>query len=442
VTMRVHYSPGLLKKAAAKDAAGTAPEIAVPTKTPSGQKTDGAADAVCRLAAEGAAVSQKMADLVLGGGLPAVCDFSVRAPSTSFSSIPRAAESAVLQSLSGATMGTTWSVRFVNTGFEPLQRIRALIESTLEQVIAQMSNWESDSEISRFNRAAPGQWVQVSREHMQVLQAALEWAHECGGVWDPTVGALVQAWGFGPAAQRTNASGTVDVAWPQRVPSQACIAQALQSVGYQRLALQVAEQQVYQPGGCQLDLSGIAKGFAVDWVAQRLLEAGFASSLVEIGGELRATGVRPDGKAWRVAVANPYAAANMPPMVLPLGGALPAVATSGDHYHAFEHLGRRYSHTVDPRTGQPVAHALTSVTVMHASCMHADALATVITVLGPQAGWAFAKQRGLAVLMCEHASPEHPQGHVQMTDAFAQALSPADRADALSPQSLRTERGS
>lgn len=299
---------------------------------------------------------------------------------------PRRGDPAALQTLAGETMGTTWSVRLANPAFQPLAPVRAAIEDALARVVAQMSHWAPGSELSRFNRAAPGSRHVLSPEFFQVLQAACHWAQASGGAWDPTIGPLVDAWGFGP-------HGT------PHLPTDGHLAQARAQVGFGRLALDAGRRTALQPGGLRLDLSGIAKGFAVDLVVQRLQSLGFTDTLVEVGGELRASGQRPNGTPWRVAVAEPAQSPASAPRALALRGA--AIATSGDRWHAFEQGGRRYPHTLDPRTGEPVQHALASVTVLHAECMHADALATVITVLGPADGLVFAQQHGLAVLLGE-----------------------------------------
>lgn len=310
---------------------------------------------------------------------------SVAVPST-----PRRADPAALQTLTGETMGTTWTVRLVNPAFEPLEPVRAAIDAALAAVVAQMSHWEPQSELSRFNRATPGSRHTLSPAFFTVLQSACHWARASDGAWDPTIGPLVDAWGFGP-------HGT------PRVPGAAERSRALAQVGFERLALSADDRSALQPGGVRLNLSGIAKGFAVDLVSQRLHALGFADALVEVGGELRASGHRPGRALWRVAVADsaePHGALR----AIALRDC--AIATSGDRWHAFEQGGRRYSHTLDPRTGEPVQHALASVTVLHADCMQADALATVLTVLGPQDGLAFAQHHDLAVLLCERT----PQG--------------------------------
>ena len=295
----------------------------------------------------------------------------------------RRADPAALQTLSGETMGTTWSVRLANPAFAPLAPVQAAIEDALATVVTQMSHWEPESELSRFNHSAPGSRHRLSPEFFAVLQSACDWARDSAGAWDPTIGPLVDAWGFGPHGS-------------PRIPRAEALGEALALVGFDQLALDAETRSALQPGGVRLNLSGIAKGFAVDHVHERLQALGFTDVLVEVGGELRASGRRPDGAPWRVAVADP---ADGPPRSIALQDC--AIATSGDRWHAFEHAGRRYSHTLDPRTGEPVRHALASVTVLHAQCMQADALATVITVLGPAEGLAFAQRHGLAVLLCE-----------------------------------------
>lgn len=297
----------------------------------------------------------------------------------------RAADPAVLQTLVGEAMGTTWSVRLCNPQFVPLAPVRAAIEEALALVVRQMSNWESESEVSRFNRAPAGSWHALSPEFFTVLQAAQHWAVASGGAFDVGVGQLVGRWVFGPRHDPQ-----ADHMAPATMPS----AQELQALRPHS----VGAGLVLRDEGLQLDLSGIAKGYSVDLVVQALQVQGWVDFLAEVGGELRARGTRPGGQPWRVAVAGEAGSAR----ALPLQGM--AIATSGDHWHAFDHGGRRYSHTIDPRTGEPVVHALASVTVLHQECMHADALATVLTVLGPAAGLTFALEQGVAALLCERTA--------------------------------------
>lgn len=306
--------------------------------------------------------------------------------------VPRRADPSTLHQVGGKTMGTTWSVRFGNPAMLPLAQVRDCVEAALGRIVGQMSHWEADSLITRYNQAPADSWHTLPAEFFSVLQCALHWARVSGGACDPTLGALVNAWGFGPRADGANAGerGTplslAELQW------------ARERTGWQRLRLDVPVRRIQQPGGMLLDLSGIAKGYAVDYVADALHTAGIDDCLVEVGGELLGRGRRPDGLPWRVAVAQPDAPAQSAHHVS-LHNL--AIATSGDTWHAFEHAGRRYSHTLDPRTGEPVQHALASVTVVHASCMQADILATVLTVLGPAPGLAFAQTQGLAALFIE-----------------------------------------
>lgn len=303
-------------------------------------------------------------------------------------------------------MGTTWRVRLANPQFRPLHEARDAIEAALALVVRQMSHWEADSDLSRFNQAPAGSWHALPVEFFTVLRCAFEWAQASDGAWDPTVSPLVALWGFGahPAPWTGDAPPLPD---PQT------LAAARERVGYGRVALDAATGRALQPGGAQLDLSGIAKGYSVDLVATHLRALGYTDFLVEVGGELLARGARPDGQPWRVAIAGLPNDAQAPRAVALRNQ---AIATSGDHWHAYEQDGRRYSHTIDPRTGVPVDHTLSSVTVLHADCMQADALATVLTVLGPQAGLAFAEARGVAALLCER-TPAGPV--VAMTSEFA-----------------------
>jgi len=285
-------------------------------------------------------------------------------------------------------MGTTWSLRFDNPRMLPLAEVRAAVEAALNRVIAQMSHWEPDSDISRFNRAQAGSRHALPAEFATVMRCAFEWATASGGAIDPTVGPLVSCWGFGPDAGEESG-----------LPAASVLAEAKERVGWSRLAFDAADGSLLQPGGVTLDLSGIAKGFAVDHGIEALRELGIADALLEIGGELRGIGKRPGGQTWQVLVdgdpsgARRVALADM------------AIATSGDRWHRRSHGGRRWSHTIDPRTGEPVAHALASVTALHAECMQADALATVLTVLGPDEGFDFAQQHGIAALFVSHGDP-------------------------------------
>lgn len=294
---------------------------------------------------------------------------------------PAPAAGGVVVSVGGETMGTTWSVRAV-AETEQAPAITVAVQAALEEVIRQMSPWAPDSEISAYNRAAPGSWTRISPQFDTVLRAALAVASQSEGAFDPTLGAVAELWGFGSAGPVT------------QPPSPDKVRDALEAAGWGQVRSE--EGRVRQPGGVRLDFSGIAKGYAVDLVFERLMAMGLASVLVEIGGELRGTGVRPDGQPWWVDI-------EMPPhsslRACRLALHEVAVATSGDYRRTLEHEGASYSHTLDPRTGRPVLHRLASVTVIADTAMTADAQATAIMVLGPEAGHAYAVRHHLAALL-------------------------------------------
>ena len=331
----------------------------------------------------------------------------------------RRADPDTLHSLNGTSMGTHWRVRVGNPQFLPLQTLRSAIEDVLASVVRHMSHWQADSTLAQFNRAPADTWHALPADLSTVLHAGLHWAQASGGAFDPTLGALVAAWGFGPHAPLDAAD------W--RPPTPATLAQAQACSGWQRLHYH-PERGWRQHGGLQLDLSGIAKGYAVDAVLLRLHALGLRNALVEIGGELRGSGQRPDGQPWRVAIAPVPAAVGPAPDAPPSAIALRdcAIATSGSLYHRHQWQGRSYSHTLDPRTGAPIAHALASVTVLHAECLHADALATLLTVLGPEAGWEFAEQHGIAALLSSPTATRCSRAWEAAfgTTPFAPALEP------------------
>ncbi|MDR6839976.1 FAD:protein FMN transferase [Pseudoxanthomonas sacheonensis] len=292
--------------------------------------------------------------------------------------------SACLHTLHGETMGTSWCVKLVASPRADLHAVHAGIQARLDCVVAQMSTWEADSDISRFNRSVADTWQRLPPEFFAVLSCAMETARESDGAYDPTIGALVETWGFGPAQ-----SG-------YRIPGEDELAAAQGRLGWRRVSLCSQDMSALQPGGVRLDLSAIAKGYSVDLVARHLRDRGTAAALIEVGGELYGYGRKPDGSAWQVLVeATPDAEPDEEAAcVIALDGI--AIATSGDRWHAFEQDGTRYSHTLDPRTGKPVETAAAAVTVIADDAMHADAWATALTVMGAEAGHRFAQQRNIA----------------------------------------------
>ncbi len=288
-----------------------------------------------------------------------------------------------IRALGGETMGTGWSVRLVAPPGASDAALTAAIQAELDTVIALFSPWDPTSEISRFNTAPAGPVV-LSAAFWTVLDAALNLADDTDGAVDPTLGALVDLWGFGPPGLRPEHAA---------LPSNAEVTAALSASGWRRLRLDTAARTAFQPGGMALDLSGIAKGHAVDRISDALNRLGATSHLIEIGGELRGAGVKPDGQPWWVGL-EPPPGAPTPRTVAALADI--AVATSGDWRRAFAHDGYLYPHTIDGRTGHPITNGVASVTVFHASAMMADAWATALTVLGPGEGTDLATAHNLA----------------------------------------------
>ncbi|MET3131688.1 thiamine biosynthesis lipoprotein [Oxalobacteraceae bacterium GrIS 1.11] len=285
-----------------------------------------------------------------------------------------------IRAFGGHSMGTSWSVQLLADGERAsLQRD---LQRQLDEVVAQMSHWEDDSCLARYNRAAPGSWHDLPAEFFQVLACALDVARASGGAYDPGAGALVNRWGFGPLRRHDQ---------PGFVAPTADEVAALLAQG--RVAIDPLGRRAFQPGGVLLDLSAVAKGYGVDRLAEYLEGQAIHHYLVEVGGELRGAGTKPDGQPWWVALEQIGASGRTGQMVLALHGL--AVATSGDYRRFFERDGQRFSHTLDPRSGAPIANGLASVTVVHGACMAADAWSTALTVLGPEAGLALAERLGL-----------------------------------------------
>jgi thiamine biosynthesis lipoprotein len=278
---------------------------------------------------------------------------------------------APLVNLGGETMGTTWRVKLAPPHGFSHAALQQAIASRLEAILAGMSHWRVDSVLGRFNRAAGGTWMALPPDFACVMEASLDIFERSDGAFDPAIGALVDAWGFGPEP-------------PAGPPDDAEVERLRAHSGAVHLAFDRDTARLRQPGGLRLDLSGIAKGFAVDALGEVLRAHGCEHALVEIGGELLGLGLRPDGDPWWVDLETP--ADTIAPLRIALHQL--AVATSGDYV--------RGQHTIDPRSGRPVEHAV-AVSVIHKSTMLADAWATALSVLHPTEMRALASQEKLAV---------------------------------------------
>ncbi|MEI6896825.1 MAG: FAD:protein FMN transferase [Psychromonas sp.] len=309
---------------------------------------------------------------------------------------------AQLVALQGKTMGTYYQVTMNlsesqknNAAYSP-STLQNEINKKLELVNDQMSTYRPDSELSTFNKSAHS--LKVSAETALVIKSSLQLFELSAGAFDVTVGPLVNLWGFGPDKK------------PNKIPSDEVIDTNKKLVGSQYLS--VSDNTLYKAiPDLYVDLSAIAKGYAVDVIAEYLQSLGINDYLVDIGGELRGKGIKPGNKQWTIAIERPSNGQHVQQLIQ-IGDN--AIATSGDYRNYFEFDGIRYSHTIDPKTGKPISHKLVSVTVIHQSSMLADGLATAITVLGPEAGFAFAQKNKLAVFLIvkqgdgfiEHFTPE------------------------------------
>lgn len=309
-------------------------------------------------------------------------------------------EGAEFRRYGGNTMGTYYQV----TARCPAD-VAAPIDETLRQVNAEMSTYLPDSVLSRFNSAPPGDWFAVPASLAEVVAAAADLAKRSGGAFDVTVGPLVNLWGFGAEAAATP-------------PTDAAVAATLERIGHRFLSVRREPPALRKSVALYVDLSAIAKGHGVDRVVARLEQAGCNAMLVDIGGEVRGRGVSPANRPWRIGIEVPD-----PGQVGAVQRVIrvedTAVATSGDYRNFREAEGRRFSHTIDPRSGYPVDHALASVTVVHPSAMWADGYATLLNVLGPEAGLEFARRHQLAALLIVRREDGFEERY---TDAFGALL--------------------
>ena len=315
-------------------------------------------------------------------------------------SLPVHPSGAAVQTLQGETMGTTWLLRAVIVEND-LPRLQIGAQRELDRVVSQMSHWLPESDLCVYNRCAADTWVKLPKEFFEVLSAAQTHAADSDGAFDATVGPLVDLWGFGPIARRS------------APPSEREIELACARVGWRRVQLDHENQRALQPGGVQLEFSCIAKGYAVDQLARFLQRSGVDHWMVEVGGELRGQGCKPDGQPWWIELER--LSQQFPRTLLALHGL--SVASSGDYRRYFEFEGRRYAHTLDPRSGRPVTHQLAAVTVIHAECMQADALATVLGVLPPDEACDYASRRDIAARFV-----------LRKGNAFEERMSPAFEA--------------
>ncbi len=275
----------------------------------------------------------------------------------------------------GETMGTTYSIQITGKiSRKQLENIHRKIEAELAEINRQMSTWDKESEISRFNHSKTTDPFPCSADFAQVVRRALELSDKTGGAFDPTLQPLLNLWGFGSEAQKNT------------VPSKGEIAAVKQLTGWKKLSVNADGKLIKSEPELSLDLGAIAKGYGVDAVAGILNAAGLENWFVEIGGEVVVRGHNPDGNPWRIGIQFPTTNPiddRFQGKVHLSGG---AVATSGDYRNYIEEGGKLYSHILDPRTGQAVLSETASVTVIAPNCTVADGLATALFVMGADEG--------------------------------------------------------
>lgn len=304
--------------------------------------------------------------------------------------------------LSGPTMGTTYNVKYIDpqtldlastsnktdATTLPATELQNNIDALLKKVNAQMSTYQKDSELSRFNQYKGVAPFSVSYETATVVNEAIRLNQLTHGALDVTVGPLVNLWGFGPEARR-------DV-----VPNDDELTARRANVGIHFLTVNLSNDSsslTKSNPNLYVDLSTIAKGWGVDVVANYIESLGINNYMVEIGGEIRLKGRNKDNMSWRIAIEKPSVDERAVQEVIEPGDM--AVATSGDYRNYFERDGIRYSHIINPQTGRPIDHKVVSVTVLDRSCMTADGLATGLMVLGEIDGINVANQHNIPVLM-------------------------------------------
>ncbi len=290
---------------------------------------------------------------------------------------------------SGTTMGPIeYKVIVAVDEKQDVTHLPDAVSEALESINRMMSTYQPDSEVSRFNRSESLDWFPVTSETLAVVERAQEVSRRSDGAFDITVKPLVELWNFGAGRGEF------------QVPSDEAISERLAQVGYQFLETKESPPAIRKlRPGIQIDLSAIAKGYAVDRAGAVLEQHKIVNYFVEVGGEVVCRGEKKPGVAWRVGIERPTAGIREVHVALALRDR--AVATSGNYRNFYDVDGHRYSHTIQPKTGRPVEHGLTSVSVIASDCMTADALATAVMVLGQELGWKLCQTYDAALMTIE-----------------------------------------
>jgi thiamine biosynthesis lipoprotein len=309
----------------------------------------------------------------------------------------------------GPTMGSHYSIKYLRGERGPsLAEAQTATEAILTEVDQQLSTYRDDSLIARFNALPANSCQTMPADVLMLVRFAEQLAQQSDGAFDLTLAPLLNLWGFGPQARG------------EQVPSAEQISAAQARIGHQHLRIEGA--QLCKDLPLELDFNSIAAGYAVDRISARLAELGVRSYLVEVTGELKAQGQKADGSPWRIAIEAPLEDQQVAQRILVLDGY--GVSTSGDYHNFFQQDGLRYSHSLDPHTGAPIRHGLAQVSVVDPSVLRADGLSTLLMVLGPERGLAFAERMGVAALFVSRGE----QGFVsRSSSAFSQLFGPLEQ---------------
>jgi FAD:protein FMN transferase len=289
--------------------------------------------------------------------------------------------------LNGLTMGTTYSVKInADNAFVEKNKISDGIDEILSEINQSMSTYIKESELSNINFSTVSDWQSISDDLFEVIDHAMNISLKTNGAFDITIAPLVNLWGFGPDELQN------------KIPTDEIIELTKKNTGYKKISIDKSLKKISKlDPNLHIDLSGIAKGFAVDKIARYLDKHGFKNYLIEIGGELIGKGLNKDNEIWQIGIENPNNNSDTIKRIVQLKDM--AMATSGNYMNYFEKDGVRYSHTINPVTGKPIKHKLASVTVLDNSAMNADALATAFMVLGPEKALSLANNLKIAVYL-------------------------------------------
>ena len=308
-------------------------------------------------------------------------------------------------------MGTIYTIK-IHVADKKIDHsaISTEINRRLDKINAQMSTYMETSDLSIFNQSSTQEWVKIPLNLYTVIEEALRINEISYHAFDVTIGPVVNLWGFGPIAKSSI------------IPDESTIQEALDNIGSQYIHLRKKPYAIKkdQPN-LYIDLSAIAKGYAVDVITDYLDELSINNYMVEIGGEIKTKGTNPYNKIWRIGIEKPLDDQRSVQTVIILNNT--GMATSGDYRNYFEENGIRYSHTIDPSTGKPITHKLASVTVLHPSAMTADAMATALLVLGPERGFDLALKENLAALFI-----------VREKDNFIEIITPQFKHAVVNPE--------